>query len=77
MEDNILDGMPVFKNTRVPVQHMFDYLLAGKTVDDFVQRFPEVPKPVATCVLNTESTLFYEEISKLLLLRKTNNAMRK
>ncbi len=64
MEPNILGGMPVFKNTLVPIKRMFDYLLAGKTMDDFLTDFPTVPRQTATTVLESDSTLFYEDISK-------------
>lgn len=66
MDSSILGGMPVFNGTKVPIKHMFDYLLAGKTIDEFVQRFPEISRSNAYGVLNTEATLFYETISKAL-----------
>lgn len=64
MEPEILGGMPVFKNTLVPIKRMFDYLLAGKSMDDFLAAHPFVPRDTAIGVLQTEATLFYEEISK-------------
>lgn len=38
----ILSGLPVFKETRVPVKNLFDYLAAGNSIDDFVEDFPTV-----------------------------------
>jgi uncharacterized protein (DUF433 family) len=32
----------VFINTRVPVRNLFDYLVAGETVKDFLEDFPTV-----------------------------------
>jgi uncharacterized protein (DUF433 family) len=64
MEPEILGGMPVFKNTLVPIKRMFDYLLAGKSMDDFLVAHPSVPRDFAIGVQQTEATLFYEEISK-------------
>ena len=63
MEPGILGGMPVFKDTLVPIKRMFDYLLAGKTTDDFLRDFPAVSRDIATGVLENQLTLFYEEIS--------------
>jgi len=39
---NILDGISIFKDTRVPVRNLFDYLVAGETVKDFLADFPTV-----------------------------------
>ena len=39
---NILNGLLVFKGTRVPVRNLFDYLLAGESIKDFLADFPTV-----------------------------------
>jgi uncharacterized protein (DUF433 family) len=64
MEPEILGGMPVFKDTLVPIKRMFDYLLESKSLDDFLADYPGVPRDTALSVLGTERTLFYEAISK-------------
>jgi len=64
MEPEILGGMPVFKGTLVPIKRMFDYLLAGKPMDDFLADYPTVSRDMATGVLENDATLFYEAISK-------------
>lgn len=38
----ILGGEPVFRNSRVPVRILFDYLEAGKTINDFFEDYPSV-----------------------------------
>lgn len=63
MEPGILGGMPVFKGTLVPIKRMFDYLLAKKTLSDFLHDNPSVSRDAASRVLQSESTLFYEAIS--------------
>lgn len=63
MEPDVLNGMPVFQGTRVPVKCMFEYLLAGRSIQDFLQNFPSVPGSTAIAVLENEATLFYEDIS--------------
>ncbi len=37
-------GTPVFRGTRVPVQTVFDYILDGHNVAQFLLHFPEVSK---------------------------------
>jgi len=39
---NVLNGILVFVNTRVPIRNLFDYLVAGDTVKDFLEDFPTV-----------------------------------
>ena len=40
----VMGGTPVFAETRVPVQTLFDYLKAGETIDDFLEGFPTVSR---------------------------------
>lgn len=64
MEPHILGGMPVFKDTLVPIKRMFDYLLAGRSMPAFLIDYPAVSRDVATAVLESEATIFYEDISE-------------
>ncbi|NVM74723.1 uncharacterized protein (DUF433 family) [Duganella sp. SG902] len=57
------EGTPVFEHTKVPIKRMFDFLLAGHPLDDFLRKFPSVPRATAIAVLENEATLFYEDIS--------------
>lgn len=66
MEPGILNGMPVFRDTQVPIKRMFDYLLTGKSMQDFLRDYPPVSEEVANAVLTSDATLFYEDISKAL-----------
>jgi uncharacterized protein (DUF433 family) len=43
-DPNILGGTPCFTGTRVPVQSLFDYLLAGRTIEYFLAQFPTVER---------------------------------
>ena len=38
----ILGGTLVFNGTRVPVRNLFDYLVAGDSIKDFLEDFPTV-----------------------------------
>ena len=51
----ILGGTVRFKGTRVPVQALFDTILAGENLDYFLDDFPDVTKTQALAVLNWES----------------------
>jgi len=41
-DKDILNGVFVFKGTRVPVRNLFDYLVAGESIKDFLDDFPTV-----------------------------------
>jgi uncharacterized protein (DUF433 family) len=41
---DVMGGMTVFTNTRVPVQTLLDYLKAGESIDDFLDGFPTVTR---------------------------------
>jgi len=47
----ILGGVPVFVNTRVPVRSLFDYLEGGDTLDEFLNDFPSVSRDQAVAAL--------------------------
>ena len=47
----IMSGAPVFWGTRVPIQTLFDYLLDGCTLPDFLDNFPTVSQETALAVL--------------------------
>ena len=39
---NVLNGILIFEGTRVPVRNLFDYLVAGESIKDFLEDFPTV-----------------------------------
>ena len=43
----IMSGTPVFKNTRVPIKNLIDYLEAGDNLDEFLEDFPSVSRTQA------------------------------
>ena len=51
-DNEILGGQPVFKNTRVPVESLFDHLEAGVSLDKFLEDFPPVSKEQACALLD-------------------------
>ncbi|MBD2701317.1 DUF433 domain-containing protein [Spirosoma sp. BT702] len=53
----VMGGTPVFKETRVPIQSLFDHLELGITVDDFLDDFPTVSKEQVLAVLKIAERL--------------------
>jgi uncharacterized protein (DUF433 family) len=47
----ILGGTPVFRDTRLPVQTLFDYLADGRTLDYFLETFEGISREQAQAVL--------------------------
>ena len=50
-DPEILDGIPVFVGTRVPVQNLIDCLEAGDSLDEFLDSFPTVTREQAVAAL--------------------------
>ena len=46
-----MSGTPVFRGTRVPIQHLFDYLEGGDSIEVFLDHFPTVARYQAIGVL--------------------------
>ncbi|MGI8541998.1 MAG: DUF433 domain-containing protein [Aridibacter sp.] len=40
----IMGGTPIFTGTRVPIQTLIDYLVAGDSIDEFLEGFPTVKR---------------------------------
>jgi len=51
-DPDILNGIPVFLGTRVPLQSLFDYLEGGETLDEFLRQFPSVRREQAVALLD-------------------------
>lgn len=41
-DPEILGGTPVFVGTRVPVKTLFDYVIGGRAMSEFLDDFPGV-----------------------------------
>ena len=44
-------AVPCFVGTRIPVKSLFDYLLRGERLDEYLEQYPSVPRPLALKVL--------------------------
>ena len=60
-----MSGAPVFKGTRVPIAHLFEYLEKGETLPEFLRQFPSVTSEQALAVLelSKKSLLTNHEIA--------------
>ena len=51
IDPEILGGVPVFKNTRVPIKTLFEYLENNYSLEEFLECFPSVSRELARQVL--------------------------
>lgn len=56
-----LQGRPVFENTNVPVQALFEYFEDGKSVNRFLEDYPAVNKKQAAEVIQMARLLITSE----------------
>lgn len=61
-DKNILGGVPVFRNTRVPFQALLDYLEASQPLDDFLNDFPTVTREAAIAALEEAKALVVAQL---------------
>jgi uncharacterized protein (DUF433 family) len=59
-DPEVLGGTPVFKDTRVPVATLFDYLEDNYSLEEFLDCFPTVSREVATLVLKQSKDALLE-----------------
>ncbi len=52
VDPDILGGTPVFRQTRVPIRTLFDYLEQDYTLEEFLECFPTVTRAVAEQLLD-------------------------
>lgn len=58
IDNEIQNGKPVFKGTRVPVVSLFDYLGNGANINDFSLDFPSVEKNHIISALKFSEKIF-------------------
>jgi uncharacterized protein (DUF433 family) len=56
-DPEILDGIPVFVGTRVPVRTLLDYLAVGDSLEEFLDHFPTVSREQAIAALDQANDL--------------------
>ena len=60
-DKNVLGGVLVFKGTRVPVRNLFDYLMDGSSIKEFLEDFPTVSFEQIRFVLQSAETAIENE----------------
>lgn len=53
VDPDVLGGTPVFRETRVPIQSLFDFLEAGDSIEEFLENFPTVRREQVIALLQT------------------------
>ena len=56
-DPEIMSGAPVFSGTRVPVAKLFDYLMKGASLDEFLECFPSVRRRDVLVILDHYNSL--------------------
>jgi uncharacterized protein (DUF433 family) len=51
IDPELLHGTPVFRGTRVPIETLFDYLINGNSINEFLDDFPTVNADLVKQVL--------------------------
>ena len=62
-DPEIMSGVPVFLGTRVPVQTLFDYLMDGCSIDEFLENFPTVNREQVITLLTCASLRVLEGVA--------------
>jgi uncharacterized protein (DUF433 family) len=60
IDPDILGGTPVFKDTRVPVKTLFNYLEGNYSLDEFLECFPSVTRAMACRILERSESALLE-----------------
>ncbi len=57
-DPDILGGIPVFAGTRVPVKNLFDTMIGGGSIQEFLEDFPTVTfEQVRAVLLEAEQAI--------------------
>jgi uncharacterized protein (DUF433 family) len=59
-----MSGAPCFRGTRVPVQTMFDHLIAGDPLSEFLTGFPDVSLEQAVAVLGLAARALENDVPR-------------
>ena len=51
IDAEVMNGMPCFRGTRVPLKSLFDYLEGGDSLAEFLRQFPSVTYGMAVQAL--------------------------
>ncbi len=60
VDPEIVSGTPVFQNTRVPIQSLFDYIATGESIDDYLKDYPYITREQVNQVLRMAGDLLMQ-----------------
>jgi uncharacterized protein (DUF433 family) len=60
IDPEIVSGAPIFKNTRVPIQSLFDYLATCESLETYLEDYPSVQKDQIYAVLDLSGKIFIQ-----------------
>ena len=60
-----MSGTPCFRDTRVPVQSLIDFLEGGETIDQFLELYPSITRQRVLAVLDFANSQLVECASSL------------
>ena len=63
IDPEVMSGIPVFSGTRVPVQTLFDYIIDGCSLTEFLDNFPSVSRENALALLEYAAKQIAREAS--------------
>ena len=63
VDKEIMSGTPVFAGTRVPIQTLFDYLIDGCELAEFLDNFPSVSQEAVLTILAYASRQIIDEVA--------------
>jgi uncharacterized protein (DUF433 family) len=63
---SVLQGKPVIRNTRIPVELLLRKLAEGATIDDLLDAYPRlVEEDIRACLAYAADTVAHEEVHTL------------
>ena len=64
IDKEILNGIPVFSGTRVPIKNLFDYLETNESIETFLEDFESVSRQQVLDVLKIFQELIHSSNKK-------------
>jgi uncharacterized protein (DUF433 family) len=63
IDKRIMHGTPCFRDSRVPIQTLLDFLETGETVDAFLAVYPSIPREQVVAFLEISRDLAIDQLS--------------
>jgi uncharacterized protein (DUF433 family) len=76
VDPEVMDGVPVFTGTRVPVAALLENLEVGVSLDEFLENFPTVTLEQINAVLE-ENEFYYDLAIANIVMRDDREILRR